>query len=299
MVWSVLSKTSNFVNFLSQKYIFIFITLLLLTYFDSSFIELSETFHFPENKTFLIGIFLIFVSLFIFINVVLIFTIKNVFLKNYSVLGDKVKFIHNFIVIYLITISLLIILLFSEIIIYNSYSIYLIYSLLVITHFTSIYFSVWGTIKFFNWFKSNNDKLLLVYAISFVTFIVLIALSLVYTFTELGHFTETILPSDLKRTIHVISVNLSEIYPFYRISFFITFCSIWVLTAFLLYDYFGRNNRLKFWLILSIPMVFFLIEFFPSYIKTFDRFISIKSISLFTFLHNTFYNYYFYRCHYG
>ena len=263
----MLNKTSNFVNFLSQKYIFIFITLLLLAYFDSSFIELSETFHLPENKDFLIGIFLIFVSLFIFINMLLIFTIKNVFLKNYSILGDKVKFIHNFIVIYLITISLLIIVLFSEMIIYNSYSIYLIYSLLVITHFTGFYFSVWGTIKFFNWFKSNNDKLLLVYVISFITFIVLIALSLVYTFTELGHFNETILPSDLKRTIHVISVNLSEIYPFYRISFFITFCSIWVLTAFLLYDYFGRNNRLKFWLILSIPMIFFLIEFFPVTLK--------------------------------
>jgi hypothetical protein len=267
LVWSVLSKTSNFINILSQKYIFIFMTLLLLVYFDSSFIELSETFHIPENKAFLIGIFLIFVSLFIFINVVLIFTIKNVFLKNYSILGDKVKFIHNFIVIYLITISLLIIVLFSEMIIYNSYSIYLIYSLLIITHFTGIYFSVWGSIKFFNWFKSNNDKLLLVYAISFVTFIVLIALSLVYTLTELGHFTETILPSDLKRTIHVISVNLSEIYPFYRISFFLTFCSIWVLTAFLLYDYFGRNNQKKFWLVLSIPMLFFLIEFFPVTLK--------------------------------
>src|SRR5215204_5431297 len=250
LVWSVISKISNFVNFLSQKYIFIFITLLLLVYFDSSFIELSETFHIPENKAFLIGIFLIFVSLFIFINVVLIFTIKNVFLKNYSILGDKVKFIHNFIVIYLITISLLIIVLFSEMVIYNSYIIYLIYSLLIITHFTGIYFSVWGSIKFFNWYKSNNDKLLLV-----------------YTLTELGHFTETILPSDLKRTIHAISVNLSEIYPFYRISFFITFCSIWVLTAFLLYDYFGRNNQKKFWLVLSIPMLFFLIEFFPVTLK--------------------------------
>jgi hypothetical protein len=60
LVWSVLSKTNNFVNFLSQKYIFIFITLLLLTYFDSSFIELSETFHLPENKAFLIGILFIY-----------------------------------------------------------------------------------------------------------------------------------------------------------------------------------------------------------------------------------------------
>src|SRR5215216_6793033 len=97
LVGSLVSKTSNFVNFLSQKFFFIF------------------------------------VSLFIFINMVLIFTIKNVFLKNYSILGGKVKFIHNFIVIYLITISLLITILFAEMIVYNSYNIYLIYSLLIIT----------------------------------------------------------------------------------------------------------------------------------------------------------------------
>src|SRR5918995_226845 len=214
MVWSGFAKTNHFVSLISQKYIFIFVTLLLLVYFDSSFVDLSERFNLPENKAFLIGTFLIFVSLFIFINVLLIFTIKNVFLKNYSILGEKVKVIHNFIVIYLITISLLVTILFAEMIIYNSYSIYLI-----------------------------------------------------YTLTELENAPETIIPSDLKRTIHLISVNLSEIYPFYRISFFITFSSIWVLTAFLLYDYFGRNNRLKFWLILSVPMIFFLIEFFPVTLK--------------------------------
>ena len=81
------------------------------------------------------------------------------------------------------------------------------------------------------------------------------------------HFPETITSTDLKRVIHAVSVNLSELYPFYRISFFITFCSIWVLTAFLLYDYFGRNNHLKFWVILSIPMIFFLIQFFPVTLK--------------------------------
>ena len=57
LVWSVLGKTSNFVNFLSQKYIFIFITLLLLVYFDSSFIELSETFQFLKIKPFLLEFF--------------------------------------------------------------------------------------------------------------------------------------------------------------------------------------------------------------------------------------------------
>src|SRR5688572_10108121 len=263
----MLSKTSNFVNFLSQKYIFIFLALLLLLYFDSSFVDLSERFNLPEKKDYLTGIFLIFVILFIFINMLLIFTIKNVFLKNYSILGTKIKIIHNLFVVYLITISILIIILVFEMIILNSYNIYLIYSLLIITHLGGLYFSVWGTIKFLNWFKTTKDKLLLVYVISFISFCVLIALSFLYTITELQHFPGTITPSDLKRTIHAVSVNLSEIYPFYRISFFITFCSIWVLTAFLLYDYFGRNNRLKFWIILSIPIIFFLIQFFPITLK--------------------------------
>ena len=130
----MLSKTSNFVNFLSQKYIFIFLALLLLLYFDSSFVDLSERFNLPEKKDYLIGIFLIFLTIFIFINMLLIFTIKNVFLKNYSILGTKIKIIHNLFVVYLITISILIIILVSEMIILNSYNIYLIYSLLIITH---------------------------------------------------------------------------------------------------------------------------------------------------------------------
>ena len=91
MVWSGFAKTNHFISLISQKYIFIFVTLLLLVYFDSSFVDLSERFNLPANQAFLIGIFLIFVSLFIFINMLLIFTIKNVFLKNYSIVGDKVK----------------------------------------------------------------------------------------------------------------------------------------------------------------------------------------------------------------
>jgi len=259
----MLTKASNFLNLLSQKYIFIFIILSLLLYFDSSFVDLIERFHLPTDKNYLIGIFIVFVTLFIFVNTLLIFTIKNVFLKRYSILEPKIKFINNLIVVYLITITILIMILISEIIILNSYNKYILYSLLIISYFTALYFSVWGTIKFLKWFKSNKDKLLLVYVICFITFCVLIVLSLLYTLTELQHYPETIISTDLKRTIHAVSIDLSEIYPFYRISFFITFSSIWVLTAFLLYDYLGRDNRLKFWFILSIPMIIFLIEFFP------------------------------------
>ncbi|MDR4512346.1 MAG: hypothetical protein MRJ93_11660 [Nitrososphaeraceae archaeon] len=113
----------------------------------------------------------------------------------------------------------------------------------------------------------NRDKLLLVYSISFISFSVLVILSLLYTLTELQQVPEIVTPTELKRTIHAVSVDLSEIYPFYRISFLITFCSLWTLTAFLLYDYLGRDNRVKFWLILSIPIVIFLIEFFPVTLK--------------------------------
>ena len=69
MVWVPLIKINNFFNSVSQTYIFIFITLLLLVYFDSSFVDLSERFNIPENKDYLVGIFLIFIFVFIFINI--------------------------------------------------------------------------------------------------------------------------------------------------------------------------------------------------------------------------------------
>ena len=65
MVWSGFAKTNHFISLISQKYIFIFVTLLLLVYFDSfKFVDLHERFNLPANKAFLIGIFLIFVSSF-------------------------------------------------------------------------------------------------------------------------------------------------------------------------------------------------------------------------------------------
>jgi len=230
-------------------------------------VDLEERFNFSPNKDYNIGIFIIFVSLFIFINLLLIFTIKTIFLKQYGIIETKIRIINNFVVIYLILSIILITLLVSEMILLNSYHIYLLYSLLIISYFTAFYFSIWGTIKFLKWFKSNRDKLLLVYSISFISFCILVILSLLYTLTELQYFPEIVTPTDLKRTIHAVSIDLSEIYPFYRISFLITFCSVWTLTAFLLYDYLGRDNRLKYWLILSIPIVIFLLEFFPVTLK--------------------------------
>ena len=50
MIWSGFAKTNHFISLLSQKYIFIFVTLLLLVYFDSSFVDLSERFNLPEKK---------------------------------------------------------------------------------------------------------------------------------------------------------------------------------------------------------------------------------------------------------
>lgn len=263
-----ITKAADLFNRISQYiFIFIFITLSLLLYFDSSYVDLEERFNFSANKDYNIGIFIIFVSLFIFINLLLIFTIKTIFLKQYGIIETKIRTINNFVVIYLILSIILITLLVSEMILLNSYHIYLLYSLLIISYFTAFSFSIWGTIKFLKWFKSNRDKLLLVYSISFISFCVLVILSLLYTLTELQYFSEIVTPTDLKRTIHAVSIDLSEIYPLYRISFLITFCSVWTLTAFLLYDYLGRDNRVKFWLILSIPLVIFLIEFFPVTLK--------------------------------
>lgn len=229
--------------------------------------DLGERFAFPISKEYLTGIFVTFVTFFIFINILIIFTIKNIFLKKYGILETKIKFVNNFISLYLIVSSILITVIVYEMLVFDGYDIYIIYSLLIISYFTALFFSIVGTIKFLKWFKSNRDVLLLIYIVCFICFCILIILSLLYTLTELQHFSEIVTPTDLKRTIHAVSIDLSEIYPFYRISFLITFCSLWILTAFLLYDYLGRDNRLKYWLILSIPIIIFLIEFFPLTLK--------------------------------
>jgi hypothetical protein len=127
-------------------------------------------------------------------------------------------------------------------------------------------FVIWLALLFFSWYKSRHDKIVLLYSIS----ISVIAFNLIMTATFMsvkvnerpdlaGEYIGT--SGDLTAGRHQLLDNI------YRISSFMSFFSLWITTAILMNSYRERLiNAILYWIVLSIPLVYFVITYFYQYI---------------------------------
>src|SRR2546423_6108229 len=125
---------------------------------------------------------------------------------------------------------------------------------------------IWLSMLFLAWYKSNHNFIVFLYFVSMLV----IAFNLIMTAAFIGakvsdrpqHAGEYVGSSgDISGGKHVLLDNA------YRISSFMSFFSIWVTTAILMNYY--RERLIKaivYWVILSIPLVYFVITYFYQFI---------------------------------
>jgi hypothetical protein len=251
----------NKLQFLYRNHIFIFSILLVVIYFDISFFDFVDVFGIelePVIVNFILGIF---VSLFIYVTISIISRI-NIIYPDVSIFKISFANLKKIVYVYNIFIFSFLILLLYQIVFENSYDAYIVYFLVFSVHIFALFFSLSGTIKFFQWLKIGKEKLSIIYMISFAAFSLLIIFSFIYNISEISKVPITITATNYYKELQTTSFNLSSIYKFYISTFIFSFCAIWTSTFFLFYDYISKS-LLKLLGIMLIPMVFFLINLFP------------------------------------
>jgi hypothetical protein len=116
--------------------------------------------------------------------------------------------------------------------------------------------------KFFLWYRSNKSFVVLVYGLSSIG--VTIAMSLLIIFV-------TVSLIDLPSQRNIFSVST---FPFFNqnttmgteqyvsaVADAMYFLLLWVGTALLLHQYSSKIGRIKFWLVVPVPIVFFVIQY--------------------------------------
>jgi hypothetical protein len=146
---------------------------------------------------------------------------------------------------------------------YNSfYDITIVIAIIALSYGTAAGFVGWLSLLFFSWYKSHHDLIVILYFISMSV----IAFNLVITAAFIGmkmndrprlaaEFVGS--SGDLAAGRHQLLDNI------YRISSFMSFFSIWITTAILM-NYYREKliNAIVYWVILSIPLVYFIITYF-------------------------------------
>ena len=117
--------------------------------------------------------------------------------------------------------------------------------------------------KFFSWFRSNRNLTVFLYSVAIVLLAINAAFIILDVTSSLTRFGQNdyIQPSIGK----VASLALLSIDDMFHLGYVITsilsFILMWLATVVLLYHHSTKLGRIKYWIVVTIPLVYFLSEF--------------------------------------
>ena len=138
--------------------------------------------------------------------------------------------------------------------------------IITISYGTATAFIIRLSLLFFSWFKSNHNLIVFLYFISMLVIGFNLIMTAAYTNVKVSE-----LPNPTGEYVGSSGFFSSDRYSLlenaYRIFSFMSFFSIWITTAVLMINYRKKpSNAIVYWIILSIPFVYFLITYFYQYI---------------------------------
>jgi hypothetical protein len=113
------------------------------------------------------------------------------------------------------------------------------------------------------WFKSSKNFMIIAYAISFSIVCIFLILSLVYVNIQFTHNSDLIKARGLHNTLvnsFVSDLSLSFGIALDALSL-LSFVLVWIATVALLRQYRNKIGRTRFWVVITIPLVYFLFPF--------------------------------------
>jgi hypothetical protein len=222
-----------------------------------------------------VSIFVTLTIVFIVINIVLLVFVKSKSPESGLRRGLSVK--SNYVIVAITQLSLISIMLIiiQPIINLNSYNILSLFAVVYISHITALFFLMSLVLTLVDWIRIKRNKILSLYAISFAVTAIAIITSLLYATNVLTYH-----PSNIKPfSIHQALLNLPRAElamnfgPALDITSILSFVSVWIASAVLLGTYGKRLGNIRYWTIISIPLIYFLFPFEKYLVDIFRPFV--------------------------
>jgi hypothetical protein len=172
--------------------------------------------------------------------------------------------------IQLLLITLILIVTF-QVLSFGRYSTELLLWTTVISYGMSVALLTLLAIRFMKWFKLTVNYVVLAYGISAITLMVNGALTLILTATVL-----TEAPAVIGQHTAMLTRIIVTVSPAYAlnqalfVSSIISFISTWFATVLLLRHYSVKFGRIKYWVLVTLPLAYFIIQFPPFVLEVFS-----------------------------
>lgn len=110
---------------------------------------------------------------------------------------------------------------------------------------------------FFSWYGSKKNLMILIFALSMIAYVVNGSLGLYNQLDELSKRNLVIKTGD----VAVFSESPSSVDTVYQIASSVSYVLTWIATVMLLRPYIEKFGKVRFWIMMGAPMIYYLIEF--------------------------------------
>ena len=124
--------------------------------------------------------------------------------------------------------------------------------------------------RFFLWFKVNKNSVVLAYTLASLMLFINITFTLVYVRYLLTDQPEIMRPHSGHISAAIFEDSI--LYQGYVISSILSFVMTWIATSLLMRHHSTRLGTIKYWLVVGVPLAYFLIQFAPFLLNLFNEF---------------------------
>ena len=149
---------------------------------------------------------------------------------------------------------------------FQYYAVFLTMYIIAISYGTSAAFVAWLSVLFFSWYRSNHSKVILLYFLSMLIISSNLIITAISTCIKVTYRPELRGPyigggGDVSGVRDVLLDTIL------RITSFMSFVGIWLTTVILMNSYREKRfNSVAFWILISLPLVYFIITYFYQFI---------------------------------
>jgi hypothetical protein len=157
-----------------------------------------------------------------------------------------------------------------QMVVISAYNIAVVAAAIAISYIIAIFMTGLLALRFFSWFKSTRNSVVLAYSLAAAALSINAGFTLVYVVQGLLGVSTVVSP-------HI--GHLSAFAPYstmlnsgYVISSIVSFIITWVATILLLRHHSKKLGAAKYWILVSIPLAYFLSQFQPSFLDLFSAY---------------------------
>ena len=261
---TAIEKITSFFTFhLNRKNSLIFILIFtLITILDSTIVKFIVYSGIQFDTYLSVTIFFIFSLVFAITNIMLMGTVKAMTSRHlYPNSPIKLNYLHTLILVTQASSILIIFLIFFQIVVTKEYSIQLLRAETFLSHLSSIVFTVVLVFLFTQWLVARRNLLMILFSVAFS----LVAINLVLSLMYLEFSFSTSYVSDIRSgrvssfvvnlPVSPFTESISVIFDAFSLSSFLV---MWIATVVLLGQYRYKVGRVKYFALLSIPLVYYI-----------------------------------------